>query len=314
MELDKERDVLKQELEKTTASGPAPEESSSPTKKVGIGIRTYAADIAGIMKKEKGSVIKIALAEQERRQTYKENRDPTNIKNMIVMILGFLFIAAGIFVFVYTIIQRSAPVPVVVAPVAVPSLFYTENQTQTDITTITRGNLFSAIHKALEAGFAENDTMTTIALIAGSGAGKSPISAQAFFSKLGIKVPERAQNTLTGQFMLGVYKQENKGNLFLVLKTKDFNESFSAMKEWEVSMVNDMVRLFKIDPLLFSGDIFLKEFESGVAFNKEARTVFDENGQLVLSYVYLDRTTIAITNYMPAVEEIIKRINSQSIK
>ncbi|MEZ4113878.1 MAG: hypothetical protein R3B65_00180 [Candidatus Paceibacterota bacterium] len=74
MSLDQERDVLKNELEKTTASvGPSPI-LKDDEKKVGVGIRTYSADIADIMRREKGSVIKIALAEQERRKAYKEKK------------------------------------------------------------------------------------------------------------------------------------------------------------------------------------------------------------------------------------------------
>lgn len=317
MSLENDRDILKNELEKTTAS---PESSplkenkeNKETKKVGIGIRTYAADIADIMRKEKGSVIKIALAEQERRQAYKESKDPTSTKNLIVILLGVMFIVAGILIFVYTIMNRETPVPVV-APVGSPSLIYSENQTQTDITNLTRGNLFNTIHSTSKASFAENETITNMIITNQTSIGRSIVSVNILFNKLGIKVPESVINTLTGQFMLGVYKVEDEGNLFLIFKVRDFNQSFSAMKDWEVSMINDLVRLFQIDPKSFSGDIFFKEFQTGVVFNKESRNLYDDDGNLVFSYIYLDRNTILMTDHPESVEEIIKRINSQSIR
>lgn len=315
MSLDQDREVLKNELEKTTAVvGPSPlSKENTDSKKVGIGIRTYSADIADIMRREKGSVIKIALAEQERRKAYKETKDPTSTKNLIVILLGVIFIVSGVLIFVYTIINRDAPVSVV-APIGSPSLVYSENQTQTDITSMTRGNFFTAVHNTAVASFAENETITNMFITNQSSIGKSLISVNILFDKLGIRVPESLVNSLTGQFMLGVYKVEDKGNLFLIIKVKDFNESFSAMKDWEVSMVNDLVRLFKIDPKSFTGDIFLRTFQSGVTFNKESRNLYDENGVLVFSYVYLDRNTILMTSHTPSVEEIIKRINSQSIR
>ncbi len=317
MSLKADRNLLKEELEKTTASvGLSSEPKEAPqeeVKKMGIGIRTYAADIADIMRREKGSVIKIALAEQERRQAYKEKRDPTSTRNLIVILLGVIFIVAGILIFIYTIINKDAPISVV-APIGSPSLIYAENQTQTDITNLTRGNLFNSIHTTGLAGFAENETITNMFMMSQTSIGQSLISVNILFNKLGIKVPETVTRTLTGQFMLGTYKVEDKGNLFLIFKVKDFNESFSAMKDWEVSMVNDLVRLFKIDPKSFQGDIFLKEFQSGVTFNKESRSLYDDNGVLVFSYIYLDRSTILMTNHNPSVDEIIKRINSQSIK
>ncbi|MEZ4113877.1 MAG: hypothetical protein R3B65_00175 [Candidatus Paceibacterota bacterium] len=133
--------------------------------------------------------------------------------------------------------------------------------------------------------------------------GRSLISVNIFFNKLGINIPDSVLSSLTGQFMLGSYKEEDKGNLFLILKVKDFNQSFSAMKDWEVSMVNDLVRLFQIDPKSFEGNIFLKTFEPGVTFNKESYNLYDDNGVLVFSYIYLDRNTILMTNHRPSVEK-----------
>ena len=315
MSLDRDREVLKNELEKTTASaGSSPiSKENTDSKKVGIGIRTYSADIADIMRREKGSVIKIALAEQERRQAYKESKDPTSTKNLIVILIGIVFIVSGILIFIYTIMNRNAPVSVV-APIGSPSLIYSENQSQTDITNLTRGNFFNAIHTTGQASFAENETITNMFITSQTSVGKSLVSANILFNKLGIKIPESVVSTLTGQFMLGTYKFEDKGNLFLIIKVKDFNESFSAMKDWEISMVNDLVRLFKIDPKSFTGNIFLKTFQNGVVFNKEARNLYDDDGNLVFSYVYIDRNTILMTNHIPTVEEVVKRINSQSIR
>lgn len=315
MEPDKEREILKDELEKTTAKEGIPhrEEKEAP-KKVGVGVRTYAADIADIMRKEKGSVIKIALAEQERRKAYQEKKDPTSTKNLIVIFIGIIFIVAGIMIFVYSIMNRSKPATISYGQSVLPGLFYTENQTQTDITNLTRGNFFNAIHSNVDASFAENDTITNVVLTAqiGNGRGQAPVGLM--FNKLGIKVPENVLNTFTGSFMLGTYKKADKGNMFLVIKIKEYNESFSAMRSWEVSMLNDLVRLFRINSQDFTGNIFLKDFRNAVIFNKDARALYDENGQFVFAYIYVDRSTIMLTTYMPVAEEVIKRMNVQSIR
>ena len=55
--------------------------------------------------------------------------------------------------------NRETPVPVVV-PVGSPSLIYSENQTQTDITNLTQ-NLFSDKHN-IKATFVENETITNM--------------------------------------------------------------------------------------------------------------------------------------------------------
>lgn len=316
MGLDKEREVLKKELEKTTGSvGLSSGSKEVPqTRKVGVGIRTYAADIADIMRREKGSVIKIALAEQERRRAYQEKRDPTSTRNIIVILLGIIFIVSGIMIFVYSIMNRSAPIPATLNQTVLPGLIYTENQTQTDITNMSRGNLFNTIHEMVRAPFAEIGTITNIAMISQTSVGRSATTAQNFFSKLGIAAPGRVTNTFTGAFMLGSHKQTSDGNLFLMIKIKDYNESFSAMREWEISMVSDLVRLFQIDSRNFAGNIFLKNFQNAVLFNKDARSVYDDDGVLVLTYVYADRNTVIITTNSGTVGEVVKRMNIQSIR
>lgn len=312
MELDKEREILKDELEKTTGVVSSSVSKENP-KKVGIGIRTYSADIADIMRREKGSIIKIALAEQARQKEGKESRDPTSTRNIIIIFIGIAFIVSGIMIFIYTALDKQTSNNIVTINPVVPGLIYTENQTQTDITNLTRGNLFNTISNSSDASFAENRTMVNIFLTNNSSL-RSQISILVFFDKLGIKIPETLKASLTGQFMLGSYKVEDKGNLFLILKVKDYNESFVAMKEWEVSMANDLVRLFKINPDSFTGDIFLLPFRDRVLYNKEMRGLYDEDGRLVISYTYIDRNTVVITSHTPSVEEIIKRINSQSIR
>lgn len=303
---------LKKQIEIKTAGVDNSDKKTSP-KKVGIGIRTYAADIANIMREEKGSIIKIALAEQERRQNLKEKRDPTSTKNLIVILLGITFIVAGVLIFVYFIVNRDNPVTVN-TPVSGPSLIYSENQTQIDMSSLTRGNFFKAIHSNMDGGFAENGTITNLMITTPTSIGRAPVGIFPFFDKLGIKAPDAIKNLMSQVFMLGVYTDDGEGNLFLIFKVSDFNASFSAMKEWEVSLANDLVRLFRIDPQSFEGDIFLKEFKSDVVFNKQARNLYDDSGSLVLSYVYIDGNTIIITNDAESVEEVIKRINSQSIR
>jgi len=313
MSLEDDRNILQSQIEKTTSTVDLPSSSKERTKKVGSGIRTYSADIADIMRREKGSVIKIALAEQERRNAYKEKRDPTSTKNLLVVLFGVIFIVAGILIFVSSFMNRNSPIPVVV-PITSPSLVYSENQTQTDITNLTRGNFYSSIHSTVAADFAEEKTITNMFITNQSSAGKSLLSANIFFNKLGIVLPDEVSKSLTGQFMLGSYKLDGKGNMFMILKVKDFNQSFIAMKDWEVSMVNDLVRLFQVDAKSYAGDIFLGRFKDGVTFNKESRNLYDDDGALVFSYIYLDRNTILMTNHTPSVDEIIKRINSQSIR
>jgi hypothetical protein len=60
--------------------------------------------------------------------------------------------------------------------------------------------------------------------------------------------------------------------------------------------------------------LFNKDFETVTLFNKEARVLNDSSGTTVLSYIFLDPKTIMVTTQTDAVEEVIKRMNLQTIK
>jgi hypothetical protein len=278
------------------------------------GVRTYATDIAEMMKREKGSIIKIALAEQERRDKFKEKLDPTATKNVVVMMLGFILIVGGIMIFIYSIVNRSKPVDVTISNVVFPSLIFTENQVQIDMTDLNKTELFNAIEAQVGNRTLVPETINNLYISYKTPVGQAAVPATVFLQKLGINVPDTLFQNLYPQFMLGVYSMEPKNNEFLIFKVKDFNDTFIAMRDWEESMLSDTLRLFKIDT---SGDgkaIFSKDFETVTLFNKEARVLKNSSDKVILSYIFLDPKTVMVTTQTDAVQEVIKRLNLHNIK
>lgn len=285
-----------------------------PHEKIVGGVRTYATDIAEMMKREKGSIIKIALAEQKRRDESKQKLDPTATRNVIVMMLGFILIVGGIMVFIYSIVNRSQPIDVVQSNQVFPSLFFTENQVQIDATDLNRTELLRAIETQVANHTLVVTTINNLYISYKTPMGQQALPATVFMQKLGIDVPDVLFQNLSPQMMVGVYSQEPNNNQFLILKVKDFNETFLAMRDWETSMLSDLLRFFQIDTSSEGKDIFNKDFETVTLFNKEARILKDSNGKTMLSYIFLDPKTVMITTQTDAVQEVIKRLNLQNIK
>lgn len=285
-----------------------------PTERPDGAVRTYATDIASMMKREKGSIIKIALAEQERQNKSKERLDPTATRNVVVMMLGFILIVGGIMIFIYSIVNRSGPTDVVRTNTVFPSLLFTENQVQIDMTDLNKTELFNAILAQTDNRTLVPETINNLYISYKTSVGQTAVPATVFLQKLGIDVPENLFQNLYPQFMLGIYSMEPKNNQFLILKVKDFNEAFLAMRDFEVNMLSDFIRLFDIDTSVDGKTIFSKDFENVTLFNKEARVLRDSSGKVMLSYIFLDPRTIMITTQTDAVQEVLKRLNLQSIK
>ena len=114
--------------------------------------------------------------------------------------------------------------------------------------------------------------------------------------------------------MLGVYNETSGNDLFMIFTVKDFNETFLAMREWEPRMLSELIRIFNIDTSMYGKAIYSKEFTTETLFNKEARVLKDDSGEILLSYIFLDPKTVMITTETPGLEEVIKRMNLQTIK
>lgn len=277
-------------------------------------VRTYATDIGEMMKKEKGSVIKIALAEQKRRDEYKKKTDPTATRNIVVIMFGFILIVGGIMIFIYSIINRAKPIPVTNYAQTFPSFIFTENQVQIDMTELNRTELVNAIKVQVENTTLGAETINNLFVSYRSGKTQSQVPATVFLQKLGIEVPDMLFQNLYPAFSLGVYNQAEGNDLFMLFRIKDFNDTFLAMRDWEATMLTELVRLYDIDTSEYGKDIFNKDFETQTLFNKEARLLRDEDGQVILSYIFLDTRTVMITTDTDSVEEVINRLNLQTIK
>ncbi len=277
-------------------------------------VRTYATDIGEMMKREKGSVIKIALAEQHRRDEFKRKMDPTATKNVVVMIVGIMLIVGGIMVFIYTLMNRAKPVEVTNFASNLPSFFFTENQVQIDMTELNRTELVDAIHGEVARTTLVPETFNNLFISYKSAVGQAQVPANVFFQKLGVEIPDGLFQNLYPGFMLGIYSETSGNDLFMIFKVKEFNETFLAMREWESTMLSEMIRLYDVDTSTYGKAIFSKEFETVTLFNKEARVLKNDAGKVILSYIFLDPQTVMLTTETPGLEEVIKRMNLQTIR
>lgn len=277
-------------------------------------VRTYASDIADMMRREKGSILKIALAEQKRQREFQKKMDPTTTKNIVVIIIGIVLIVGGIMVFISSIMNRAKSVTPVSSATALPSFMFTENQAEINITGINRTELIQAIHAQVANPTVVPGSINNLYISYVTSAGKGQLPAATFFQKLGIEIPSELFGILYPPFMLGTYAAPDENELFMLVRVKDFNAAFLAFRGWEDTMLSDFLRLFQIDTSSYGRVIFNKEFVTETLMNKEARLLKDSTGKVLLSYIFLDDKTIMITTKTDGLEEIIKRLNLQTIR
>jgi len=79
-------------------------------------------------------------------------------------------------------------------------------------------------------------------------------------------------------------------------------------------MLYDLYGFFGIKLSPETNYLFTKNFEKGIILNKNARILKDDNGKIVLMYIFANNNSIIITNSEQATKEIIRRLNSSKIK
>lgn len=132
------------------------------------------------------------------------------------------------------------------------------------------------------------------------------------FDVLRLRIPDPLTRTLNKQFMLGVHRKETR-EPFLVLETSFFENAFPSMIAWEPFMNADLAPLFGQvleggPPVTFSPTA-PSPFIDLVINNKDARVLYDEFGDIVLLYVFMDRSTIVITTTRETFLEVSKRMS-----
>ena len=118
---------------------------------------------------------------------------------------------------------------------------------------------------------------------------------------------------VSDNFLLGLVNGETK-DFFILIKTRSFSDIFDSVKIWENKILNDLHALFGIPINANTSYLFTKNFEDGIVENKNARILYDQDGEIVLMYVFADDTSLVIADNVDVVREVMFRLSSSQIK
>jgi len=306
-------------------------------------IRTYQADIAGAIKNDNVSMVKVALAEKKRQERRgnldqvieDEKHDKTYL--FIAGAIGLLVLAIGTAAFVY-ISSRSAPVTTPTAQATTPVL-YTENQEVIDVTG-RDGDDISRIINRTRGESVDYGSMKALVLTAGTGTSTHEVTTQELFSMMSQEIPDGMYRSLDSNFLLGMYGYSSPDDIFAVFTISDYDTAFATMLTWETTMETDIGGIFispskratvfnrqyttpatstdststsstasTSDSFTFKHDVFVDR----VLDNKDTRVLIDSNGNILMLYSFLDKNHLVIASSEQAFREVIFRLTSGEI-
>ena len=275
-------------------------------KKIGV-VKTYAEDMANAMEHVQGSVIKEIIREQEHLGKEEENLSPESKKNKLLMIMSGILILATIII-IYLIVELGNKTNNVVPVQQSTSMIFTDTAQFLPIDNMTKDQIVQTIETEVSGTTVKSGGIEAIYLTENN----KVIGFNRFATLLQINVPPEVLNYTNDNFLIGVYNGTSK-TFFMLLKVNSFTDIFPGFKIWENKMFIDLHSLFGTAITVDTKDLLTKDFTDTIVGNKNARTLTDKNGNVILEYVYANDSSVVIIANDETANEIMLRLSTGNI-
>ncbi|MDB5224768.1 MAG: protein of unknown function with transrane region [Candidatus Adlerbacteria bacterium] len=311
------------------AAPPTPEQANSTSP-----LQTYQEDIQTAVGDQHVSVVSIAAAEAARRSRSPLESAPAGprftLRNVIYIGLGLVLIGIASGTLAYIMFK---PTTVPVATTATAPFIAVDGSKNIPVsTTMSRTALMSALVSArdssnLSLGLVER-ILPIEASTTQSGA-PVQLSSSAFLTLIAPLVPDALVRSLYPNFLLGVHSF-SQSQPFMILRVDSYQQGFSGMLAWEVTLQQDLAPLFpytqpqpratpaqtegtttaSTTPVTTADQVVVPPtFSDQVVENHDARVMRGAQGDITLLWTFLDQQTIVITTSPSTLREVIKRLS-----
>ncbi len=229
------KDINNPDMPKPLATGNAVSSGKLKT------IRTYASDMADVVRDKQGSVVKIVMAEEDKRRRIVENVTPTSKKNIFFIAGSMLAIALTLLVIVFAISRSNRPVEIQDTPTVTQS---TEAIPYDTVVTIDTSGVRLVLASEVEKALAGSYTLGSITSITPTSSGV-PLQTIDLINLMRIRLSAPFLRSLSNDFMLGIHTF-NGNELFLILESNSYDATFAGMLAWEQTLLVDLYDVFDI--------------------------------------------------------------------
>ena len=238
----------------------------------------------------------------------KEEYSSESKKNQIFVLLGFLFILVAVSFLAFTVFTRWKSSVVLVASHFSPIIF-TDQDKFLEIGGMQKDQISKTISDEVNATDVKSGAIEAIYLTNN----KKVVGFRELLTTIEANVDQTQLAFLDDNFLLGASNQDTK-NLFILLKMRSVQDVFAGMHSWEDKMFYDLHGFFGVEVNPDTKYLLTKNFEDGIVKNKNARILYDNDGKIVMTYAYVNDTSVVVTNSETTTDEIITRLAASQVK
>ena len=292
------------------------EEKVEQKKVVNTPVETYAEDMAKVIETNENGIAGKIIEEEENKNLEKKQMTLGGSANKIFLSVGIVLVilAVGAIFLVYFLRKDIFTVPV--ASQFVPIVF-TDKSEFKEVAGLKKDEVVQTIvNEANTAEFKEGGIEGIYLSV-----NKQVLGFRKFLDLIEANLDQTKIEFINDNFLIGAVdktKINSPGttgrDLFILLKMRSIADVFDPMRGWESKIFSDLHSFFGVDLNARTKYLLEKNFEDGVIQNKNARILRDNEGNIIMMYVYTEEDSLIITNSESVVREVMLRLASSQIK
>lgn len=271
-------------------------------------IETFADDMAGVLESNEPGLIKTIIQEQTAREENQKNNSPETTKNKIFMFVSILLVIISVSLIAFVILNKD--LGIVSVKQRFNPLIFTDSSAVLDVADLSKRRFIEKIRTQVDTSPVDEGEIEALYLQNGNKILGLREFMQNIESTLDIK---SKGDFFEDNFMLGFFDKGER-DLFVLIKISSFIDVFENMLAWERKIFEEMHDLWGIELNADTSYLLTKDFVPGFAQNQNARILYDKDNNIVLMYVYVDDTSILITNTERTTREVMLRLAGSKVK
>lgn len=283
-------------------------------------LRTYSSDMADAIRENEASVIKIALAEKEKKEREEIiiKAEGTKTSKILFLIGGMILIIIAIFGSYYLIQKKKTKETPEQIINNVDTFISYDSHVYADTTNITNSSELASLLR--QQSITKSGLVKAIFLTKNISGANQGLTSKNLLSLIRASAPSVFTRTLGDEYLLGQYNNEiaktikKDPSTFIIFQTNDYNQIYASMLEWEKTMLKDLFILFNINIPESNNSIFDKPWQDIIINNRDARVLYNDDGEAILYYIFINKNNLIITDNIDALKEIITRLLIKNTK